>query len=131
MCAFYLVVAQMDQFPPQVQGLVRQLKAAGVPIDEDDPEQIVQILRQMQRKKEPEIVKKEDALPGRDTTMKISDKHYVLGTPMRGPWPQGFQICVFANGCFWGSEKGIWRLPGGGVHSTAVGYAAGFTPNPT
>jgi peptide-methionine (S)-S-oxide reductase len=50
---------------------------------------------------------------------------------MKGTWPEGFQVCVFANGCFWGSEKGIWRLPGGGIHSTAVGYAAGFTPNPT
>merc|ERR1719379_1607438 len=85
----------------------------------------------MKKKKEPEMVKKEDALRGRDTVMKVAEKHYVLGTPMRGPWPEGFQVCVFANGCFWGSEKGIWRLPGGGIHSTAVGYAAGFTPNPT
>lgn len=122
----------MDQFPPQVQGLIKQLKDAGMPIDENDPQQIMEILMSvMQKKKEPEMVKKEDALPGRDTIMSISEKHYVFGSPMRGPWPEGFQICVFANGCFWGSEKGIWRLPGGGIHSTAVGYAAGFTPNPT
>merc|ERR1719414_589809 len=63
--------------------------------------------------------------------MRISDRHHVLGAPMRGPWPAGFQVVIFANGCFWGSEKGIWRLPGGGVHSTAVGYAGGYTPNPT
>lgn len=63
--------------------------------------------------------------------MEVSAEHYVLKTPMRGPWPPGMQSFVFANGCFWGSEKGIWRLPGGGVYSTAVGYAAGFTPNPT
>lgn len=50
---------------------------------------------------------------------------------MKGPWPEGFQTIIFGNGCFWGSEKGIWRLPGGGVHSTAVGYAGGYTPNPT
>merc|ERR1719247_627575 len=50
---------------------------------------------------------------------------------MAGPWPEKMKVCVFANGCFWGSEKGIWRLPGGGIHSTSVGYAAGFTPNPT
>merc|ERR1740117_1684671 len=50
---------------------------------------------------------------------------------MKAPWPQGFKVAVFANGCFWGSEKGVWRLPGGGVHSTAIGYAAGYTPNPT
>lgn len=63
--------------------------------------------------------------------MKVSDKHYVLKNPMKGPWPEGHQICVFGNGCFWGSEKGIWRLPGGGIYTTAVGYAAGQTPNPT
>merc|ERR1719261_1921862 len=50
---------------------------------------------------------------------------------MEGPWPASMQVAVFANGCFWGSEKGIWRLPGGGIYSTAVGYAAGYTPNPT
>jgi len=44
--------------------------------------------------------------------------------------PEGYKVAVFANGCFWGSEKGIWRLPAG-IHSTAVGYCAGFTPNPT
>lgn len=51
--------------------------------------------------------------------------------PRKGPWPKGLKVCVFANGCFWGSEKGIWRLPGGGIFSTAVGYAGGYTPNPT
>lgn len=77
------------------------------------------------------MIKKEDALPGRDKPMSVSDKHYVLGTPMKGPWPENMKKCVFANGCFWGSEKGVWRLPGGGIHSTAIGYAAGYTPNPT
>ncbi|CAE8690870.1 unnamed protein product [Polarella glacialis] len=77
------------------------------------------------------LISKEQALPGRAKEMPLSPKHFVLGNPMRGPWPEGFQTCVFANGCFWGSEKGIWRLPGGGIYSTAVGYAAGFTPNPT
>lgn len=77
------------------------------------------------------MVTREKALPGRDEPMKVSDEHFVLKTPMKGPWPEGFQVCVFANGCFWGSEKGVWRLPLGGVHSTAVGYAGGFTPNPT
>lgn len=72
-----------------------------------------------------------DALPGRSEAMTISPKHYVLGNPMKGPWPKGSKVAVFANGCFWGSEKGIWRLPGGGILSTAVGYAAGYTPNPT
>ena len=63
--------------------------------------------------------------------MKIAAKHYVLGNPMSGPWPANTKKIVLANGCFWGSEKGFWRLPGGGVYSTAVGYAAGFSPNPT
>merc|ERR1719213_1497051 len=68
-------------------------------------------------------------LPGRETEMKVSEKHFVTKNPMKGPWPEGYKVAVFANGCFWGSEKGAWRLPG--VYSTAVGYAAGFTPNPT
>jgi peptide-methionine (S)-S-oxide reductase len=70
-------------------------------------------------------------LPGRAEPMRVAEKHYVLGTPMKGPWPEGFQVCVFGNGCFWGSEKGIWRLPGGGIHTTAIGYAGGQTPNPS
>lgn len=77
------------------------------------------------------LVKKEDALPGTKDPMKVPDTHYVLKTPMKGPWPKGFEVMVFANGCFWGSEKGVWRLPGGGIHTTAVGYAGGYTPNPT
>jgi len=77
------------------------------------------------------MITPDQALPGRSTPLKVSPTHFVLGTPMQGPWPKGFKVACFANGCFWGSEKGIWRLPGGGIHSTAVGYAAGFTPNPT
>jgi len=71
------------------------------------------------------------ALKGRAEKMEVSPTHYVLKTPMEGPWPAKMKVCVLANGCFWGSEKGFWRLPGGGVYSTAVGYAAGRTPNPT
>jgi len=77
------------------------------------------------------LIEPSKALPGRSEAMDITDKHFVLGNPMKGPWPEGFQVLIFANGCFWGSEKGIWRLPGGGIHSTAVGYAGGFTPNPS
>jgi len=71
------------------------------------------------------------ALPGRKEKMRISATHYVLKTPMEGPFPENTKTVVLANGCFWGSEKGIWRLPGGGIYTTAVGYAAGYTPNPT
>jgi len=76
------------------------------------------------------MVSKEEALKGRTQEMPVSDKHYVLQTQMKGPWPDGAKVCVFGNGCFWGSEKGIWRLPFG-IISTAVGYAGGYTPNPT
>lgn len=77
------------------------------------------------------LVTKEEALPGRKNVMDVSDQHFVLKNQMKGPWAGNLQKCVFGNGCFWGSEKGIWRLPGGGIHSTAVGYAGGFTENPT
>ncbi len=79
---------------------------------------------------EPSMVAPENALPGRDKKMMINDRHRVLGTKMDDV-PEGHKVAVFANGCFWGSEKGIWRLPGDGIYSTAVGYCAGFTPNPT
>ncbi|EAU67717.1 methionine-S-sulfoxide reductase [Stigmatella aurantiaca DW4/3-1] len=61
--------------------------------------------------------------------MPVPDKHFVLGTPLKGPLPAGFQVAVFGLGCFWGAEKKFWQTPG--VYSTAVGYAAGPTPNPT
>jgi len=77
------------------------------------------------------MIEPSEALKGRDRPIKVSSKHFVLKNPMQGPWPEKFKVCIFANGCFWGSEKGAWRLPGGGIYSTAVGYAAGFTPNPT
>jgi len=77
------------------------------------------------------MVSPDRALSGRQNKMRISPKHYVLGNPMEGPWPAGMKVAVFANGCVWGSEKGIWRLPGGGIYTTAVGYAAGYSPNPT
>jgi len=76
------------------------------------------------------LVAPEDALPGRPTPMPVADRHYVLGNKMQDV-PEGYKVAIFANGCFWGSEKGIWRLPGDGIYSTAVGYAAGFSPNPT
>ena len=79
---------------------------------------------------QPSMVSPEDALPGRPNKMPVADRHYVLGGKMEGV-PEGHKEAIFANGCFWGSEKGIWRLPGDGIYSTAVGYAAGYSPNPT
>src|SRR5437899_11205738 len=70
-----------------------------------------------------------DALPGRDTEMPLVNRHAVLGTPLRGPWPANLQVAVFGMGCFWGAERLFWRLDG--VYSTAVGYAGGITRNPT
>lgn len=78
-----------------------------------------------------DIIGPDQALKGREQKMPLSAKHYVLGNPMEGPWPENMKKIIFANGCFWGSEKGVWRLPGGGIYSTAVGYAAGYTPNPS
>ena len=70
-----------------------------------------------------------DALPGRDEPMPVPDKHDVLGTPIAPPFPDGLERAVFGLGCFWGAERIFWRAPG--VYTTAVGYAGGFTPNPT
>lgn len=71
-----------------------------------------------------------EALPGRtDRQMRVADAHTVLGHPLKGPWPAGIETAVFGLGCFWGAERKFWQQPG--VYSTAVGYSAGYTPNPT
>jgi peptide-methionine (S)-S-oxide reductase len=75
------------------------------------------------------MVSAEDALPGRSEQMPVPERHEVLGTPLRPPYPSGTEIAEFALGCFWGAEKDFWQTPG--VVSTAVGYEGGFTPNPT
>lgn len=77
------------------------------------------------------MIKPENALKGRSEKMAgiAGLKHYVLGNDLEEV-PEGYEVAVFGNGCFWGSEKAMWRLPKG-IHSTAVGYCAGFTPNPT
>ena len=69
------------------------------------------------------------ALPGRETAMAVPDRHAVNGAPLRRPFPAGFEEAVFGFGCFWGAERKFWQQPG--VFTTAVGYAGGFTPNPT
>ncbi len=71
----------------------------------------------------------DEALSGRAEPMPVAERHAVLGNPMRGPWPSGYEIAVFGMGCFWGAERLFWQLPG--VWSTAAGYAGGITPNPT
>jgi peptide-methionine (S)-S-oxide reductase len=71
----------------------------------------------------------EDALPGRDTEIPVPDKHFVLGTPLKPPFPENLETLVVGMGCFWGAERVFWQAPG--VYTTAVGYAGGVTPNPT
>ena len=71
----------------------------------------------------------ETALAGRETPMPVPERHFVLDTPLRGPFPADTEQAIFGAGCFWGVEKSFWQLPG--VYTTAVGYAAGMTPNPT
>ena len=76
------------------------------------------------------MVTAEMALPGRtDQTMPVPTEHFELGTPLVGPWPEGFETLVVGMGCFWGAERKFWQADG--VHSTNVGYAGGFTPNPS
>jgi peptide-methionine (S)-S-oxide reductase len=71
----------------------------------------------------------DQALPGRDTEMPVPERHYVNGHPLKPPFPGQLQQLVVAMGCFWGAERKFWEAPG--VYTTAVGYAGGYTPNPT
>ncbi len=71
----------------------------------------------------------EEALPGRTTPMPLADKHFVNGHPLKPPFPAGMEKVIFGLGCFWGAERCFWQQDG--VYTTAVGYAAGLTPNPT
>jgi peptide-methionine (S)-S-oxide reductase len=71
----------------------------------------------------------DEALPGRAEPMTVPERHFVFGTPLRPPFPDGMRQAVFGLGCFWGAEKRFWSEPG--VYTTAVGYGAGHTPNPT
>jgi len=80
-------------------------------------------------KKTLEIPSPAEALPGRSQPIPTADTHFVNGRPLHGPWPAGLEQAVFAMGCFWGVERVFWQVPG--VWSTAVGYVAGSTPNPT
>jgi peptide-methionine (S)-S-oxide reductase len=79
--------------------------------------------------KHTEPVTAEEALPGRDEKLQVPERHEVLGTPLEPPFPEGLETAIVGLGCFWGAERIFWRAPG--VYTTAVGYAGGFTPNPT
>lgn len=75
------------------------------------------------------MISPEDALPGREEAVQVADSHLVLGNPMLPPFPDGMEQLVVGMGCFWGAERFFWQLEG--VYTTAVGYAGGYTPNPT
>jgi len=75
------------------------------------------------------MIAKDEALPGRATAMPVPAAHFVNGAPLEPPFPAGMELALFGMGCFWGEERVFWQAPG--VYSTSVGYAGGFTPNPT
>ena len=81
-------------------------------------------------RKNPVMITAAEALPGRtDQVMPVPVEHFELGTPLVGPWPDTMSTLVVGMGCFWGAERKFWQASG--VHSTSVGYAGGFTPNPS
>jgi peptide-methionine (S)-S-oxide reductase len=75
------------------------------------------------------MISPEQALPGRINKMAVQAKHYVNSNPLKPPFPEGMETAMFGLGCFWGAERKFWQQPA--VYTTAVGYAAGYTPNPT
>ncbi|MBX9774173.1 MAG: peptide-methionine (S)-S-oxide reductase MsrA [Xanthobacteraceae bacterium] len=81
-------------------------------------------------RKKTEMPSAADALPGRPTPIATAAKHFINQRPLKGPYPEGTETAIFGLGCFWGAERKFWELRDG-IHITAVGYAAGHTPNPT
>jgi peptide-methionine (S)-S-oxide reductase len=81
------------------------------------------------RRMKAEMISPDQALPGRPIAMPVADRHEVLPSSLKGPFPEGSQVAVFGMGCFWGAERLFWTLPG--VLTTSVGYAGGYTPNAT
>ena len=79
--------------------------------------------------KQIEMPSPEEALPGREMRVPVPDMHFVNGNRLEPPFPDGMEMALFGMGCFWGAERVFWQAPG--VYTTAVGYAAGYTPNPT
>ena len=75
------------------------------------------------------MIAKDESLPGRATAMPVPAAHFVSGARLEPPFPAGLELALFGMGCFWGAERIFWQA--GGVYSTSVGYAGGFTPNPT
>ncbi len=80
-------------------------------------------------KKKTQLPAPDKALPGRQDALEVSNRHFVNGHPIKPPFPEGTEQALFGLGCFWGAERCFWQLPA--VYTTAVGYSAGLTPNPT
>ena len=80
-------------------------------------------------RKKTEMPARESALPGREQPMSVPATHFVNDNPLKPPFPEGMETAMFGLGCFWGAERKFWELDG--VYTTAVGYAGGYTPNPT
>lgn len=81
-------------------------------------------------RKKTEMPTAETALKGRSTPLATAEEHFIFGRPIKGPYPEGLETAMFGIGCFWGAERKFWQI-GAGIWATAVGYAGGFTPNPT
>lgn len=81
-------------------------------------------------RKKTEMPTAETALKGRPAPLPTAEEHFIFGRPLKGPYPEGLEMALFGIGCFWGAERKFWQL-GAGIWVTAVGYAGGFTPNPT
>src|ERR1700686_1213917 len=74
------------------------------------------------------LIEADSALPGRSEELRVPERHEVLGTPLKGPFPPGVQVAIFGMGCFWGAERIFWQAEG--IYPPAVGYPGGVTPNP-
>jgi peptide-methionine (S)-S-oxide reductase len=83
----------------------------------------------LQFRQKTKMIDPDRALAGREREMPVPDRHHVLGTPLKPPFPDGFEQIVVGMGCFWGAERVFWQAPG--VYTTAVGYAGGYTANPS
>jgi peptide-methionine (S)-S-oxide reductase len=97
--------------------------------DADGQSCIVKVMFHFIDRRKPALLDREDCLPGRPAPLEVPPLHAVHGRRLAPPFPGGLQRAVFGMGCFWGAERKFWSLDG--VYSTAVGYAAGHTPNPT
>jgi len=124
-----------ESLPPHIMNIVTQLKAQGLEIDENDPQQVQQVLMALiqRQRPTPKFLDPEDCIPGSEHPIRGAPSpttlHYTLRTPLHEPFPEKCHTIMFGMGCFWCSEDLFHRIEG--VYSTQVGYAGGVTKNPT